>query len=322
MEIRKNSSSPQKKKSIVASVNVKSPIIYKKKNIYKRNILLETEEYQKSKLTEDEFNKLISLIEENDEKNCFAKEDVSQYLYERSSLILKIIELSKTRLSELKEDHLSKGLSWVIQEIEKLLVLSSDDRLFKMFDLQRMESGNVKEVLGWMREYIELKDKFLFQRLDKINEVPQDESINLKSMHFKVSHESILNIELKDFNIFNLEKELGHEQVLPSVGYFIFVSFGLYNQINFNNFENALKEITKGYKNNSYHNSIHAADVTQTLYAMIKHGNIIDCMKFNKFDISSLMISSIIHDYKHPGFTNQFLINSNDIISTLYNGKF
>lgn len=35
----------------------------------------------------------------------------------------------------------------------------------------------------------------------------------------------------------------------------------------------------------------------------------------------SLFFSALIHDYKHPGFTNMFIINSKSDIAYVYNGK-
>jgi len=44
-------------------------------------------------------------------------------------------------------------------------------------------------------------------------------------------------------------------------------------------------------------------------------------MQLEGIDILSLFFSALIHDYKHPGFTNNFLIQTVSDISTLYNGK-
>ena len=45
-------------------------------------------------------------------------------------------------------------------------------------------------------------------------------------------------------------------------------------------------------------------------------------MALNDLDCASFLISAIIHDYKHPGFNNNFMINSKNEISIRYNGKF
>jgi hypothetical protein len=38
-------------------------------------------------------------------------------------------------------------------------------------------------------------------------------------------------------------------------------------------------------------------------------------------DILSLLFSALIHDYKHPGYSNTYLIQTSSDISTHYNGN-
>jgi hypothetical protein len=40
----------------------------------------------------------------------------------------------------------------------------------------------------------------------------------------------------------------------------------------------------------------------------------------NDLDYISFLIAAIIHDYKHPGLTNMFLMNSRNEIAVKYNG--
>jgi hypothetical protein len=39
-------------------------------------------------------------------------------------------------------------------------------------------------------------------------------------------------------------------------------------------------------------------------------------------DYASFLIAAIIHDYKHPGLTNSFLMNSKNELAVRYNGIF
>ena len=47
----------------------------------------------------------------------------------------------------------------------------------------------------------------------------------------------------------------------------------------------------------------------------VKKANLVNFLKINPLDEASFFISCIVHDYKHPGYTNQFLININSPIS-------
>lgn len=43
-------------------------------------------------------------------------------------------------------------------------------------------------------------------------------------------------------------------------------------------------------------------------------------MQLDGIDVLSLLFSALIHDYKHPGFTNTYLIQTGSDIATNYNG--
>ena len=53
----------------------------------------------------------------------------------------------------------------------------------------------------------------------------------------------------------------------------------------------------------------------------IKRSELREIVKLNDLDICALLIATIIHDYKHPGVTNAFLINTKHKIAIKYNGK-
>lgn len=42
----------------------------------------------------------------------------------------------------------------------------------------------------------------------------------------------------------------------------------------------------------------------------------------NEIDILGSLYAAVIHDFKHPGFNNGFMINSKSQLSYQYNGKF
>ena len=61
-------------------------------------------------------------------------------------------------------------------------------------------------------------------------------------------------IEDKLFDIFTLENKVGKENTLTVIGTYIFMEQGLYSCVNYQSFENFLKEIAKGYiRDNPYH---------------------------------------------------------------------
>eukprot|EP01137_Pigoraptor_chileana_P023406 Opistho-2@89631 len=81
-----------------------------------------------------------------------------------------------------------------------------------------------------------------------------------------------------------------------------------------------LMSIERGYKaENPYHNAIHAADVTQTLYYFLSTLGLSQYL--SDLDIFSAVIAATIHDYMHPGSNNAFQINTCSPEAMLYNDQ-
>lgn len=64
---------------------------------------------------------------------------------------------------------------------------------------------------------------------------------------------------------------------------------------------------------------MHAADVTQTCLVFIKHSGIQGRIKLSELDVIGIYLGSIVHDFRHPGVNNAFLINSMNELATRYN---
>jgi len=91
----------------------------------------------------------------------------------------------------------------------------------------------------------------------------------------KVLDENLYHIENPDFNIFNLKKFVGRDNILPVVSSYIFKISDYFGFINRSNFENFIYQISRGYlKENKYHNDLHGADVTQTSFIYLKKGTL------------------------------------------------
>lgn len=51
----------------------------------------------------------------------------------------------------------------------------------------------------------------------------------------------------------------------------------------------------------------------------LKYGKVKELLKLNDLDFCSTFISCMVHDYKHPGFNNAFLMMNNDPVAIRYN---
>ena len=130
------------------------------------------------------------------------------------------------------------------------------------------------------------------------------------------------DIDTQEFNIFNLEKNIGRENILPLIGYYIFKTFNMNEIIKYNKFEKWCQKISDGYvRKNYYHNDLHAADVTHTCFLYFKLGQIEEIHKFSNSNRCSLFFSCICHDYRHPGVNNNFLKETHNELSIRYNDE-
>jgi hypothetical protein len=130
------------------------------------------------------------------------------------------------------------------------------------------------------------------------------------------------SITLKNFNIFELEKLIGYDNVLPLMGRIILENLGLLDEgiLNQNKLDNFLTSISNQYKKTTlYHNSMHGADVTQSSYIYLTHSNAEKIAKTNVIDILSIIIAALGHDLGHPGLTNMFHMNDSTDIAITYN---
>lgn len=300
-------------------------------------------------------NNLNFKTKKNSSSNNSNEDELGNYLFERSNLILKILNYCKEDFRKSEKTYMVKALNWIIGEIQDSLIFKSDDGIVRFIENIKNNSNNndLNDVFNWLKEYSTIKNIYVDEENSSLNYDSTSKGDNskiivqeknskkntsslilnklLSTSNINVSINSSLElndnclskIEQPNFNIINYEKEVGYNNVLQSVSCYIFITLGLYNEVNFSNFEKSLYEITNGYKkSNSYHNSIHAADVEQTVFTYLIYGNIHKFLNLSNLDICSILISAIIHDYKHPGRTNQFLINTNDNLAILYNGKY
>jgi len=69
----------------------------------------------------------------------------------------------------------------------------------------------------------------------------------------------------------------------------------------------------------TYHNSIHAADVTQSSHVLLQLPALQSV--FTDLEILSTIFSCAVHDVDHPGLSNQFLINTSSELAVMYNDE-
>eukprot|EP00301_Raphidiophrys_heterophryoidea_P014408 c2252_g1_i1.p1 GENE.c2252_g1_i1~~c2252_g1_i1.p1 ORF type:complete len:592 (+),score=117.75 c2252_g1_i1:267-2042(+) len=121
-----------------------------------------------------------------------------------------------------------------------------------------------------------------------------------------------------DFDIFRVN-DATMTRPARVVAYFCIHSLGLghANLIPDPVFQAFTAEVENGYKKtNLFHSNIHAADVTQTMFLIIR-----DCglQKYlEPLEMLCCLLAAMAHDLQHPGFTNSFLSASGHPLASLY----
>ncbi|ORX58572.1 HD-domain/PDEase-like protein [Piromyces finnis] len=121
------------------------------------------------------------------------------------------------------------------------------------------------------------------------------------------------------YNAMKLHQLSEGHSLFYTVLWLVTIKYDLLNKLNIKKalFYEWVINIESGYKKNPYHNSMHAADVLfMTHYLIVKSGII---KKLTPIEIFSVIIASFIHDFKHPGVNNNFLIETSDELAILYN---
>uniref|UniRef100_A0A183CBD0 Phosphodiesterase n=1 Tax=Globodera pallida TaxID=36090 RepID=A0A183CBD0_GLOPA len=127
---------------------------------------------------------------------------------------------------------------------------------------------------------------------------------------------------IKDWgvNIFKIH-ELSKQHSLTAVTYTLLRQRKLMFKFDINSgtLINYLLHLEHHYRNNPYHNQIHGADVAQSMGVLIATPALEGV--FSDLEVLAAIIAAAIHDVDHPGFTNQYLINTNNELAIMYNDE-
>ncbi|XP_063393934.1 uncharacterized protein LOC134679049 [Cydia fagiglandana] len=123
---------------------------------------------------------------------------------------------------------------------------------------------------------------------------------------------------LWQFNAFTLENVSGG-RCLPVLCVHLFHIYGLisYFKLDAAKAWKLFSLIEEGYHStNPYHNSVHAADVTQAMHCFLQQKQIRDYLE--PLEVMASLLAAIAHDMDHPGVNQPFLIATSNHLATLY----
>ncbi|KAJ9514368.1 hypothetical protein QJQ45_012283 [Haematococcus lacustris] len=125
------------------------------------------------------------------------------------------------------------------------------------------------------------------------------------------------------FNAFELDA-VTNQHPLSVLAFALFMRSKLVARFRINELRLArfLCTIEAGYRQNPYHNRMHAADVLRTLHVIMTRGGILKAMgAAQEVALLSVYFSAVVHDYQHKGLNNDFLCKTGDELALRYNDR-
>ena len=300
-------------------------ILKAKKHKSERNVSQKVKD--KSKETID----VKSQVEESNKKTI-SKEDIKKKKVKKKSL-LKLLKASFSNDIAVKIENPNSST----KTLEKTIPTKTHRNL-KMFKSNSVitkkaiaspKSKNSKNNIKYTSEKRKKNGKKLSDlNLDSINLFKQ--VISSMTVYSSVELEKALldinyntnRILTKTFNIFELKEIVGQDNVLPIMGKTILDAFGLYSDdiISTSKLDPFLVSISNQYLHSTlYHNSMHGADVTQTVCLFFLNSNAEEVCQSLVLDLLGILIAALGHDLGHPGLTNPYHINASSELALTYN---
>jgi len=278
-------------------------------NYYRNNNMSPQEYYKRYRYNQEKSYNLYKTARQGPLQFNFNNKNKYAYTNTKISLSLQTNnEINDERLEKINNNHkISKNHF----KTEKAYVPSRSNE-YKKSTLRniKIENNNAnKEHPNFNKHHFDINSK-------KIEiHIPLDSLINER-------YQELEKISTLDFNIFELKKKIGYNNVLPLLGYTILQILGLVDNkiISTKKLESFLKTVSDNYKETTlYHNSIHGADVSQSLLVFCLNSNMEEICETTVLDLLGMILSSIGHDLGHPGLNNGYHINASTELGITYN---
>lgn len=234
--------------------------------------------------------------------------------------------------------HIRRKSPSVRDKIDYILNVIVNDSLFEVNVEELAKEEEDLETRTWIKsefrmENVPFKDKPISKfkayvylimfalslqnssRIKKLKDVKETITFSKEIEDCLVNLDSVLS-----FDILELDYVSNH-QSLYFIGLALFRRYRLISRFDISvaSLKHFLVTLQEGYLKNPYHNSLHAADVTQTLHALMQSGNIVS--SFADLDILSAILAALIHDFRHSGRTNAFEMKISTERALLYNDQ-
>lgn len=124
-----------------------------------------------------------------------------------------------------------------------------------------------------------------------------------------------------DFNILKISENIGVMCTFLSVVHALSEHYSVHSALQCQDevLARFIQAIGLGYKDNAYHNALHAADVSQSVHIVLVKGGVEEATGMSRLAVTALFLSAFTHDYGHPGVNNKYLVKSGHALALRYN---
>lgn len=228
------------------------------------------------------------------------------------------VELAKTHHSKTKEQHEE------FQQMQNAWVLEKWQSKRQGKRGKRQSAGDAAFGRGSI-SLQNIRSHGHEPRDQRINTAPDRSSViglnqKLATNQFKIDSFLIEKMEDWDFDVFLFDK-VSMRKPLTSICAYMFSDSRYDWETLLNTKElqwtNYVSEVEKTYGHNIYHTNLHATDVVQSAHFMVHMAGL--SSKLSELEVFSLMLAALIHDFKHPGLNNSFLVKTGHELAILHN---
>ena len=125
-----------------------------------------------------------------------------------------------------------------------------------------------------------------------------------------------------NFNVFNLSKYSNGNELFIIMNHLYKLSdFEKNLNLDSETYKNYFYKVNSSYRKNHFHNSIHACDVVQTAYFLIKTCNIDLICNLSDLNLFCCYFAAAVHDVDHPGNNNNYEVAIGSKLAVSYNDK-
>ena len=288
---------------------------------------------------EQDINKEITIKSPDDEPYNIEKEDIRKNIKSLSSRKSEKTnnKISFSITSNIKNKRKTKEYDRMNQVVNKNKIYSTYIKNKNIYNFNRHSSTKSMEVF-FKNEMEQKRKSSIYKEMNKNkdnnnnitnnitnnNNIPVSNKVDPHYLNVLIEKhfDFMKTINNEDFNIFELKKLVGYNNVLPLMCYFMYKILGLIDSkiISTKKLVPFLTHVSEGYlESTTYHNSLHGADVCHSLFIFTLNTNLEEICETSVLDLLGLVVSAAGHDLGHPGFNNNFHVNSHSELALTYN---